>query len=129
MIKCEARITKELKRGRHHSTPGSNPASPVQHLPVCGGDVTLRIEADLEPIPVVCPVITVVAVCSRCRSAWWKEMGVLLGNPALELANVYSLFITRSQRAEADTERQARATGLVLHLPQEGEPITVTEKK
>jgi hypothetical protein len=51
MLRCEAKITKELKRGRHHSTPATNPASPVKDLPTCGGDVTIRLAADLEPLP------------------------------------------------------------------------------
>ena len=73
-MKCESRILKEYKTKKTDCQWPETYYGPtdVGTLPVCGGDVTVKLRAIAEPDwGGSHPVMEVDAVCTKCKYPWW----------------------------------------------------------
>lgn len=73
-MKCQSRILKEYKMKKADCIWPETVYGPTDTgtLPVCGGDVTVKIRAVAEPDwGGTYPKIEIEAICTKCTHPWW----------------------------------------------------------
>ena len=75
-MKCTARILKEYKKAKADSMWPESIYGPtdVGTLPICGGDITVKIKVDSSDCPCCgsSPTLDLQAVCTKCKHPFWS---------------------------------------------------------